>query len=199
MHMHIYSSLLTSFNLIDNTLMGILLLWLKMYDNRLENAVQEDRYAKEHRSDLVSEDHLIIIECKSYTWTKSWNVPSAKLAALDEAILYMRCIIPSCSARKIIIMERSFNKKTGETLAEYFVRRKGHLLADIEVMELDEGGFLRLLTCCLSMKKPMIRIFLDSDHGLFLSFLHLALPDWASKQTTFYTILLYPANYLFYI
>jgi hypothetical protein len=102
---------------------------------------------KEHRFDLVSEDHLIIIECKSYTWTKSWNVPSAKLAALDEAILYMRCIIPSCSARKIIIMERSFNKKTCETLAEYFVRRKGHLLADIEVMELDEGGFLRLLTC----------------------------------------------------
>ena len=101
---------------------------------------------KEHRFDLVSEDHLIIIECKSYTWTKSWNVPSAKLAALDEAILYMRCIIPSCIARKIIIMERSFNKITGETLAEYFVRRKGHLLADIEVMELDEGGFFRLLT-----------------------------------------------------
>lgn len=101
---------------------------------------------KEHRFDLVADDQSIIIECKSYTWTKSWNVPSAKLAALDEAILYMRCIAPSYSARKIIVMDRAFNNKTGETLAEYFVRRKGHLLADTEVMELDENGYFRLLT-----------------------------------------------------
>lgn len=101
---------------------------------------------KEHRFDLVAEDQSIIIECKSYTWTKSWNVPSAKLAALDEAILYMRCIVPSYRARKVIVMDRAFNVKTGETLAEYFVRRKGHLLADIEVMELDENGYFRLLT-----------------------------------------------------
>ena len=109
-----------------------------------EKAVAIGNPAKDHKFDLVSEDGTIIIECKCYTWTKAWNVPSAKLATLDEAVLYMRSV--PHAARKIIVLDRAFSRKTGSTLAEYFVDKKGHLLEDVEVAEVDEENHLRFLT-----------------------------------------------------
>lgn len=64
--------------------------------------------AKNYKFDLVSEDSSIIIECKCYTWTESWNVPSAKMATIDEALLYMRSVF--IKAKKIIIMQRAFTE-----------------------------------------------------------------------------------------
>ena len=109
-----------------------------------EKAVKIGNPLTDHKFDLVSADGEIIIECKCYTWTKTWNVPSAKLATLDEAILYMRCV--PYEAKKVIVMSRAYNPKNGYTLAEYFVERKGHLLGDISVVEMDEDGHFRIIT-----------------------------------------------------
>ena len=98
---------------------------------------------KAHKFDLVSEDGTVIIECKRYTWTKSGNVPSAKMAVLDEAILYMRSV--PYYARKIIAMIEAHDPtgKRKESLAEYFVDKHGHLLADIEIWEVSLDGKMK--------------------------------------------------------
>ena len=100
-----------------------------------EKVVEIGNPPKPHKFDLVSDDESIVIECKCYTWTESGNVPSAKLATLDEAILYMRSI--AHPSKKIIAISYAFNEKRNKTLAEYFCERKGHLLGDISVWELD--------------------------------------------------------------
>lgn len=92
-----------------------------------------------HKFDVVSTDESIIIECKCYTWTEGGNVPSAKLATLDEAILYMKSICHP--AKKIIAMKAAENN--GVSLAEYFCDKKRHLLGDISVWEFDDNGFIR--------------------------------------------------------
>lgn len=96
-----------------------------------------------HKFDLVSPDESVIIECKCYTWTDGGNVPSAKIATLDEAVLYMRSI--RHPARKIIAMKYSRNGKRSQTLAEYFCQNKGHLLEDISVWEIGDGDEPRIL------------------------------------------------------
>ena len=100
-----------------------------------EKAIKIGNPPTPHKFDLVSEDESIVIECKCYTWTESGNVPSAKLATLDEAILYMRSI--AHPAKKIIALSYALNGKRNQTLAEYFCERKGHILGDISVWELD--------------------------------------------------------------
>ena len=96
-----------------------------------------------HFFDLVSEDESIIIECKCYKWTDGGNVPSAKLATLDEAILYLKSVCKP--AKKIIAMYCATNEKRGLTLAEYFCQKKNHLLDDISVWEIDDDNKLRII------------------------------------------------------
>lgn len=55
-----------------------------------EKAVKIGNPEKEHRFDCVDSDSSVIIECKCYSWTKGNNVPSAKMATLNEAVLYLR-------------------------------------------------------------------------------------------------------------
>ena len=81
-----------------------------------EQPVDIGNPARPHKFDLVSQDSKIIIECKCYTWTDGGNVPSAKLATLDEAVLYLRSV--TSSATKVIAMKKDYNKKKGITLAE---------------------------------------------------------------------------------
>src|SRR6218665_2075612 len=45
------------------------------------------RFFRKKRFDLGSASPRILVECKSYTWTVSGNVPSAKIRGLNEAIL----------------------------------------------------------------------------------------------------------------
>ena len=84
---------------------------------------------KVHKFDLVLSDNSIVAECKSYTWTKDDNFPSAKISTAIEAVFYLSRII---AERKIIVFQDDFNEK-GESLVETFIRRYDGILDDVEV------------------------------------------------------------------
>ncbi len=114
--------------------------WAELYydcEFESEKPVEIENPCKPHKFDLVSKHGDIVIECKCYTWTESGNVPSAKLATLDEAILYMRSI--EYPAKKIIALSYDFCEKKNMTLAKYFCEKKGHLLEDISVWEIKDS------------------------------------------------------------
>lgn len=90
---------------------------------------------KAHIFDLVSEDGIIIAECKNYSWTNTGNIPAAKNAVLNEAVLFL--LHTPVNSKKIIILRKDRHPKRRETYAEYYVRTYFHLLNDITVMELD--------------------------------------------------------------
>lgn len=105
-----------------------------MYLNRVFNdsfyeksLVVDDN--KVHKFDLVSSDNSIVVECKSYTWTKDDNFPFAKISTAIETIFYLSRIITD---RKIIVFQDDFNKK-GESLVETFIRRYDGLLDDVDM------------------------------------------------------------------
>lgn len=104
-----------------------------------EKAVIIGTPGKEHRFDCVSIDSSIIIECKCYSWTTGNNIPSAKMATLNEAVLYLRNADPN--AIKIIALKKDLSPKRKETLAQYYLRIYGHLLDDIQVWEVDENDY----------------------------------------------------------
>lgn len=89
-----------------------------------------------HKFDLVSNNNSIIVECKSYTWTKDNNFPSAKISTAVEAAFYLSRIK---AQRKVIVFQDDFNNK-GESLVEVFVRRYDGLLDDIEIWSYIVGG-----------------------------------------------------------
>ena len=76
--------------------------------------------AKEHKFDIVADNQSIAIECKRYTWTKTGNVPSAKMGFTNEAAFYLS-FLPN-TYEKYIVMLYSFHEKRQETLAEYYYR-----------------------------------------------------------------------------
>jgi len=109
-----------------------------------EKSVKIGNPGKDHKFDCVSDDLKIIIECKCYSWTEGNNVPSAKLATLNEAVLYMSNAEPT--AMKIIAMKKDVSLKKQETLAQYYLRINGHLLKDIQIWEVDENdNFYRVV------------------------------------------------------
>ncbi len=81
---------------------------------------------KIHKFDLGCFDEKVIVECKSHTWTKGGNVPSAKLTCWNEAMYYFYAA-PS-EYRKIFFVLKDFSVKKGETLAEYYLRTYSHLI-----------------------------------------------------------------------
>lgn len=90
---------------------------------------------KVHEFDLVSDDDSIIVECKSYNWTKSGNYPSGKVATLKEAIFYFGLVSAAC---KILVMHRRpFPGK--EPLVDAFYRRSRGLLGDVELWDYFAG------------------------------------------------------------
>lgn len=93
---------------------------------------------KAHRFDCVSNDRTIVVECKSYSWTETGNVPSAKLMGLNEAVFYMSYLPPT--VRKIIAIRKASYPGKKETLAQYYCRINGHLLRDVEIVEVDDLG-----------------------------------------------------------
>ena len=90
---------------------------------------------KEHSFDISNKKASIVVECKCYTWTESGNVPSAKLACLNEAVFYLS-FLPRKTI-KYVVMPKSIHLKRTETLAEYYYRRYCHLLNDIQILEYD--------------------------------------------------------------
>ncbi len=53
---------------------------------------------KEKRFDLGAANPAILVECKSHTWTRGGNVPSAKIAVWNETMYYFH-LAPKASAR----------------------------------------------------------------------------------------------------
>ena len=92
---------------------------------------------KAHSFDLGNREKKILVECKSHTWTEGGNVPSAKITTWDQAMYYFHATPPGY--QKIFFVLRSFSPKRNETLAEYYLRTKSHLIpADVEIWEFDE-------------------------------------------------------------
>ncbi|MDP3043388.1 MAG: nuclease-related domain-containing protein [bacterium] len=95
---------------------------------------------KAHNFDLVSENGTIIVECKNYSWTETGNIPSAKTAFLNEAVLYLSHA--SADSKKIIVLRKDNHPKRKESLAEYYVRTYFHLLNAVVIMELDINNMI---------------------------------------------------------
>lgn len=92
---------------------------------------------KAHSFDLGNREKKILVECKSHTWTEGENVPSAKITTWDQAMYFFHATPPGF--RKIFFVLRSFSPKRNETLAEYYLRTKSHLIpTDVEIWEFDE-------------------------------------------------------------
>ena len=99
---------------------------------------------KEHKFDIVSDDNSIVIECKRYTWTETWNVPSAKMGAANETAFYLS-LLPS-TYKKYIVMFSAYNPKRDEYLADYYYKTNKHLLGDIVIAEYNpENNGMRML------------------------------------------------------
>ena len=93
-------------------------------------------FTKDHAFDLGSESPKVIVECKSHTWTAGNNIPSAKMTVWNEAMYYF-AIAPE-EYRKIFFVLRDESATRGETLAEYYIRRYGHLIpSSVEIWEYD--------------------------------------------------------------
>lgn len=87
-----------------------------------------------HKFDLGSESPRVLVECKSHTWTAGGNAPSAKLTIWNEAMYYFSVAPPDY--RKVLFVSRS--ERGGETLAQHYIRRYGHLIpAGVELWEFD--------------------------------------------------------------
>lgn len=109
----------------------------KEYDQSFElyKKIKIGNPPKEHCFDISNQKVSIVAECKCYTWTESGNVPSAKMACLNEAVFYLS-FLPQKTI-KYVVMPKSIHSKRTETLAEYYYRRYHHLLNDIQILEYD--------------------------------------------------------------
>ncbi|MCK5598693.1 hypothetical protein KAI78_03630 [bacterium] len=92
--------------------------------------------SKGHKYDLATSDRKVVVECKCYSWTKSGNVPSAKLGFLNEAAFYLS-FLPA-NVTKIIVIKKDYHEKKKLTLAQYYFSRYKHLLQNIQILEIDE-------------------------------------------------------------
>lgn len=92
---------------------------------------------KEKRFDLGAANPAILVECKSHTWTRGGNVPSAKIAVWNETMYYFH-LAPK-GFRKVLFVQREINERNGKSLGEYYVKHHGHLIPeDVEILEYDQ-------------------------------------------------------------
>lgn len=92
---------------------------------------------KSHNFDLGSSELMTLVECKSHRWTSGNNVPSAKMTVWNEAMLYF--LASPEEFRKILFVLRDISTKRNETLADYYIRTRGHLVPrGVEIWEFDE-------------------------------------------------------------
>ena len=93
---------------------------------------------RSHNFDLGNIAEKILVECKSHTWTEGGNVPSAKMTNWDQAMFYFYAAPKGF--RKIFFALKDYSVKRQETLAEYYIRTKSHLIPiDVEIWEFDEN------------------------------------------------------------
>ena len=96
-----------------------------------------DGRSKAHSFDLGDGDQRVIVECKSNTWTESWNVPSAKMTTWNQAMYFFHAAPKDY--RKILFVLRHHNPERQQTLAEYYIKTNCHLIPNgVEIWEFDE-------------------------------------------------------------
>jgi hypothetical protein len=94
------------------------------------------RSFKKKRFDLGSASPRIIVECKSYTWTVSGNVPCAKIRGLNEAILQFSAA--PRDYRKILFALRHLHPQSRVSLISHYIKCHGHLIGPgVEIWEFD--------------------------------------------------------------
>ena len=113
-------------------------------DRHFRLAVGVGKKKKEHRFDLGSATHKVVVECKSHRWTVGELVPSAKMTVWNEAMYYF-ALAPN-DYQKIMFVLRDFSFKKRETLAEYYLRTYDHLVPEgVEVWEYNEEAGTTIL------------------------------------------------------
>ena len=105
----------------------------------LEHPILMGNPTKPHKFDIADKSENIVIECKAYTYTRTGNIPSAKLTTLNEAIFYFS-FLPA-QTEKILVMAYAVHPKRRESLAEYYIRINGHLLGDVKVWEFNTDTY----------------------------------------------------------
>jgi hypothetical protein len=89
----------------------------------------------------------LLVECKYYSFTDGGNNPSARIATLNEAMVYFYSA--PVSYRKMLFIPQTTKKgvRMPETLAEYYARLYRHFIPDgVEIWEFDEkSGEARIL------------------------------------------------------
>jgi hypothetical protein len=91
---------------------------------------------KLHKFDFGNSEKKIIIECKSHCWTESDNIPSAKITTWDQAMFYF--YVAPDDYKKILFVLRDCSNKRGESLAEYYIRLRKHLIPlGVVIIEFD--------------------------------------------------------------
>jgi len=93
---------------------------------------------KLHSFDLATKERDIVAECKSYTFTATGNIPSAKITTLREAAMYLQSI--QGNVTRLLIVKYAPHPKRGETLGRYFVRLNTNHLERLDVLEMHESG-----------------------------------------------------------
>ena len=89
---------------------------------------------KQRKFDLGSSEPPILVECKSHTWTKGNNSPSAKITTWNEAMYYFH-IAPE-RFRKVFFVLMSV--RNGISLAAHYLKNYRHLVPrGVEIWEYD--------------------------------------------------------------
>lgn len=84
---------------------------------------------------MVSADSRYVGECKNHSWTVSGNVPSAKMAFINEAAFYLSFLPPEKS--RFIVMRKDIHPRRGKSLADYYYGSYHHLLNGVFIIEID--------------------------------------------------------------
>jgi hypothetical protein len=90
-----------------------------------------------HKFDFSSENERVVVQCKSYRWTKSGHYPNGKVAEAQMAIDRLQ---GANASRKIIVFDDDLNQK-GQSFVEVFVRRNKDSLSGIEVWKHHDEKF----------------------------------------------------------
>lgn len=141
---------------------------------------------KPHRFDFGSSE--VLVECKCYGWTVAGNNPSAKISALNEAMMYFHST-PG-RYRKMLFLPKTSRSgsRNQETFAEYYIRLNGHFIpASVEVWELDVTTDQARQVGSSVNDKPMCDTQLITARSLLLCFLELRrmspdLKDWSEER-----------------
>ena len=112
------------------------------YDVRPECPVEvglSSRHKQSHCFDYGNQE--VLVECKCYDWTAGGNNPSAKIATLNEAMMYFHSVSELYEKRIFISKTEKKGKRRSEALGEYYIRLYKHFIPDdVEVWEFDDAS-----------------------------------------------------------